>query len=84
MNVKTEALAFRIWAFAHPKDWDCTIHEIADVIRESPQRIAAICRVKNWTERLRSSGPAFRDTKYDTNETWNSTDPLIGEEAIVD
>ena len=53
-------------------------------MRESPQRIAGVCRVKNWTERLRSSGPAFRDTKYDTNETWTSNDPLIGEEAIVD
>lgn len=84
MNTKTEALAFRIWAFAHPKDWDCTVQEIADAVGETPQRTAGVCRVKNWTGRLRSSGPEYHSAKFDTGETWGSNDPLIGEEAIVD
>lgn len=84
MNIQTEALAFRIWAFAKPKDWDCSVHDIADVMKESPQRIAGVCRVKGWTERLRSSGPGYRDIKFDMSEAWSSDDTLIGEEAIVD
>ncbi len=84
MSAQTEALAYKIWAFANPKDWDCTIHEIADVIGESPQRTAGICRVKGWTERLRSSGPGFRDIKPDMNETWSVLESLILEEEIVD
>ena len=84
MSVKTEALAFRIWAFANPKDWDCTIQEISEAVGETPQRIAGVCRVKSWNQRLRSSGPDYRDTKFDTGEAWSSDDPLIGEEEIVD
>jgi hypothetical protein len=64
MNVKTEALAFRIWAFAKPKAWDCTVHEISEVVGETPQRIAAICRTKGWNTRLRSSGPFYLDTPH--------------------
>jgi hypothetical protein len=65
MNVKTEAVAFRIWAFANPKAWDCSIYEISDAINEAPQRIAAVCRSKNWNSRLRASGPFYLDTKSD-------------------
>jgi hypothetical protein len=83
MNVKTEALAFRIWAFAKPKGWDCTIYDIADFVRETPQRIVGVCRVKGWNGRLRSSSPYYLDTKIDMNETWASSDPLIGEEKVV-
>lgn len=84
MSIQTEALAFRIWAFAKPKDWDCSVHDIADAVGESPQRTAGVCRVKGWTERLRSSGPGYRDITLDPNETWSSADALIGEESHVD
>ncbi len=83
MTPRTEALAFRIRAFANPKDWDCTVQEIAEAVGETPQRTAGVCRVKNWTGRLRSSGPEYYSAKFDTGETW-SNDVLIGEEEIVD
>ena len=84
MSIQTEALAFRVWAVAKPKDWDCTVQEIAEAVGETPQRIAGICRVKGWTERLRSSGPDYRDTMFAASDAWNSSDPLIGEESHVD
>ena len=83
MNVKTEALAFRIWAFAKPKDWDCTIHDAAIAVGESPQRIAGVCRVKGWTGRLRSASPYYLDINLNATDSWTSEDPLIGEEEIV-
>ena len=84
MSIQTEALAFRIWAFANPKDWNCTVQEIAEAVGETPQRTAGVCRVKNWTGRLRSSGPEYYSAKFDTGEAWSSDDPLIGEEEVVD
>lgn len=67
MNIKTEAMAFRIWAFAKPRAWDCSIHEISDAVGETPQRISAICRTKGWNARLRSSGPFYLDTTYNSD-----------------
>ena len=84
MTPRTEALAFRIWAFAKPKEWDCNIHEIAAFLEETPQRISAVCMRKGWTNRLRSSGPFYLDTKINTEEDWSSEDQLIGEEEVVD
>jgi len=84
MNIRTEALAFRIWAFANPKDWDCTIHDIAAELEETPQRIASVCSRKLWIGRLRSSGPFYLDTKVNMEEGWGSDDLLIGEEELVD
>lgn len=60
-NPKTEALAFRIWAHASARGWDCTITEIADSLGESKDRVRAIVVHKNWTNRLRvSSKPVGR------------------------
>lgn len=53
VNPKTEALAFRIWAYASPLGWDCTINEIADELGENRQRVNAVCRLKAWSGRLR-------------------------------
>jgi hypothetical protein len=71
MNVRTEALAFRIWAFAEPKDWDCSIRDIAEYLKETPQRIAAVCRGKSWVARLRSSGPYYLDTKITNGDDFD-------------
>ena len=86
MTPRTEALAFRIWAFAKPKDWDCTIHDIAAALEETPQRVTAVCSRKHWIGRLRSSGPFYLDNKIDLDagEDWSSGDALIGEEEFVE
>lgn len=83
MNPRTEALAFRIWAFASASNWDCSIHDIATALGETPQRIASVCSKKKWGSRLRSSGPFYLDTKANTEEGWGSNDVLIRGEEIV-
>lgn len=61
MNVTTEALAFRIWAYATPREWNCTAGEIGEALGVSGRTIGQICAVKNWNRRLRQtvwdSGP---------------------------
>lgn len=84
MNIRTEALAYRIWGFANPKQWDCTIHDIAEALRETPQRVSAVCSRKLWSSRLRSASPFYLDTKASLEEGWSSEDHLIGEEEVVD
>jgi hypothetical protein len=55
MSIRTEVLAFRIWAFAHPRGWDCTLQELSDATGESFARISSVCQVKKWNGRLRST-----------------------------
>lgn len=61
MTLRTEILAFRIWAFAHPREWDCTLQELADALGESVGRISAVCRDKKWSGRLRGTGAQYND-----------------------
>lgn len=55
---KTEALAYRIWAYAEPRGWDVTSAEIATALSEpgrrlTPQKVANLCRVRGWSRRMR-------------------------------
>lgn len=64
---KTQALLFRVWQFAHPREWDVTTHDIANALNVSTQAVAnAMARAK-WTHRIRSSRPA--DTSHSLSLT---------------
>lgn len=52
---KTQALAYRIWAYAQPREWNCTMQELADALGESVMRITIACRVKGWCGRVRTA-----------------------------
>ena len=54
-SARTEAVAYRIWAFATPKGWDLTIREIADGIDEPLGRVRRIVVSRGWHHRLRSA-----------------------------
>ena len=53
MNVKFEALAYRIWGSANPRGWDCLMSEVASDIGVSVQMVSATCTVKGWGGRFR-------------------------------
>ncbi len=55
INPKTEALAFRIWAYAAPLGWNCTFAEAADHLGISTRQVAAVCVVKGWNSRFRAN-----------------------------
>lgn len=52
----TEALAFRIWAYAHPLGWNCTIMDVAEALEVHPNRVNGTCVAKGWLRRFRASG----------------------------
>ena len=55
MSPKAQAIAYRLWAYATPRGWDCTVTEAADALGVTRQAIAAVARCKGWGERFRSS-----------------------------
>lgn len=66
---KLMALAYRIWAYATPREWDVTLAEIADELDEDINRVRAVVQHRGWLGRIRKatagSGP---DSPYSTRE----------------
>jgi hypothetical protein len=47
-----EALAFRIWAYANPRDWNCSYAEIADETGISHDMVGKTIACKGWSGRV--------------------------------
>lgn len=55
MNPRSETLAFRIWAYCEPREWDCTFREVGHALNVSPFRVQGIVSAKGWGGRLRTT-----------------------------
>ena len=64
MTPRSEALAFRMWAYCEPREWDCTVSEVADALGVTPQRLGHIIREKRWTGRLRTESRISRFERF--------------------
>lgn len=53
---RTMRLAFQIWAYATPREWNVTIAELAEELRESPHAVRAVLQHKGWLSRVRHVG----------------------------
>lgn len=56
MTPHMEALAYRIWAYATPREWDCSYAEIADGTGISYGMVAHVTFRKRWTHRVPQGG----------------------------
>lgn len=56
MSPKSEAIAFRMWAFATPLGWNTTILEVAEHLEVSESTVRIIARTKGWLDRFRKHG----------------------------
>jgi hypothetical protein len=54
ISPRMEANAFRIWQFANPREWDCSIEEIEAATGIRAQTIGYALAVKGWKGRLRA------------------------------
>lgn len=52
LSPASQALAYRIWGYCNPLGWGQTSADVAQALDETPQRISAIVRRKNWQERF--------------------------------
>ena len=59
MSPRMEAMAFRIWQYANPRGWDCTVGEIAAALEMQPSPIGRVCAMRGWHTRLRKTGLDF-------------------------
>jgi len=56
------ALAYRIWAYASPREWNCTSQEIADELGIPQRVVTGICAAREWNQRMRAThNPIFWD-----------------------
>lgn len=55
MSPRTQALAFRIWAYASPKGWDVSAHDIAEALDVEVRRVHYVLAAKGWNARTRST-----------------------------
>ena len=63
LSPKSEALAFRIWQYAAPREWNVTLAEIADHLGESLSRVRGVVVAKGWFVRIR----AMSESKIEGN-----------------
>ncbi len=55
MTPRTQALAYRIWAFATPKGWNVTAYDIAEALEVEVARVHYILAEKGWNARTRNA-----------------------------
>lgn len=53
MTPRTMALRYRIWAYASPRGWDCTLAEVADALGETIPKVNATSIRAGWASRFR-------------------------------
>jgi hypothetical protein len=53
LSPKSEALAFRIWAYAEPKGWDVLLADVAKDLNISIAQARWVVTAKRWNSRFR-------------------------------
>lgn len=66
MTPHMEALAYRIWAYANPREWDCSYAEIADGTGIGYDMVSRVISNKGWAGRVPkgSNASAPRATSF--------------------
>jgi hypothetical protein len=59
LSAKTEARAFRIWAFCQPRGWDVTAIEIAEATGLAERQVLRTIELKGWGGRIRQRRRTF-------------------------
>ena len=55
MTPRTETIAYRIWGYASPREWDCTPADVADALDIPRCAVSSTIRIKRWAGRFRST-----------------------------
>jgi hypothetical protein len=50
---RSQALAYRIWGYADPREWDVTLAEVADALGEPVPAVRAVIVSRQWANRMR-------------------------------
>lgn len=61
MNPRIETIAFRIWQYADPREWNVTVQEVADALDLPMTAVRNLCAKRNWSNRMRPMSTAYID-----------------------
>jgi hypothetical protein len=76
MTPRAMALAYRIWCYAEPLGWDCTVREIAEALGVGNRAVSHMAEVKGWTNRFRGRMDGF-------DYVWGRKSPAVNETILV-
>ena len=52
---RTEAIAFRMWAYCEPLGWNCTFGEVAEHLGVNIKSVVSVATMRKWTDRMRGN-----------------------------
>lgn len=52
MSPRTEALAFRIWAYCREREWYQSVPAVAEALGVSAYRVRRVIELKGWQDRF--------------------------------
>ena len=83
---RVEALAYRIWAYAEPMEWNVTSRDIADALGVSAISVGKIARRKGWLNRLRGDNGPIHGTitplRLRDDDAYSDMDDQFGSTAL--
>lgn len=78
MTPRTEALAFMIWQYADPREWDVSVKEVAEALGVSWQHVNLICGNRGWNARMRRDTTDYCPTNNgNTHSFTRATDDYL-------
>lgn len=87
LSPKSEALAYRIWAYCEPRGWNVTVKELAEELGTSRLRVTGLLGLKGWGGRIRVDHTArigWEDMPQRYDEVDMLADTLRGREHLSD
>ena len=60
LTLRQQANAFNIWRYANPREWNCTVTEIAEATGIAHQIVGTTLAATGWTGRIRADGHGER------------------------
>lgn len=60
MTPRSQAIAFRIWAYCDPRGWGLTYNEIADETGAPLGAVVAVIKAKGWAARFAVENKTIR------------------------
>ncbi|MDH5797086.1 MAG: Rrf2 family transcriptional regulator [Paracoccaceae bacterium] len=59
LTPKSQALAYRIWCYANPREWNVTIPELAEHLDANRYKVQLTLRHAGWLGRVRGVSAGF-------------------------
>lgn len=77
-----EALAYRLWGWAQPRGWNCSLMEAAEALDEPVVKVARVAALKGWKSRFRATEREIRRSHLDNGLREVDGIPVVGIDGL--